>query len=528
MIANLCASIRVEWALPLALSFVFLLSSLSSCSKDARPTPSEPLTPETNATTVRMDGVFDDWNDVATVLDDSGDAPNAELDIGTLQMRSDAQFVHLSIGLNRELNVQRLDGTLELLMDGDANPDTGKPHHGFPGVDLIVRFSPENPDRPEDDNMGVSVASTTYEPSEPSASIHHSAIGFLAAPTYASDRIECRFNRDSSLPDTPPLLRGDSVSFKLVLIGADRSLSDETEVVYHSLPPMASSERSRALAEHLPPKADGSFRLMCWNVLNGSILEKPDLYSRMLAALNPDIVLFEELGEDSAPALESFFADRLSPDGDAWQILFGRGGGPSRCAIASRLPIESVASLEWIPYPERLDRAVKTLGGVVTVGGRCVLVAPMHLKCCGRVDSWEDERRLEEVGLINGAIAEAMASASFDAVVIGGDLNLVGGRRPITLLGAKLDLDQSDLSILDAYHLRGDENTTWASDRERFVPGRLDYLQYSDSAIMAANAFVFDTADLSDSWLASRSLSQASSMAASDHFPVVADFAWRD
>ena len=251
MIANLRAIFRVLVTAPRELSFVFLLGILSSCSKDARPEPSE-LARETNATTMRMDGVFDDWRDVELVFDDSGDAPDAEIDIGTLQMRSDAQFVHLLIGLNRELNVQRLDGTLELLMDGDANPDTGKPVHGFPGVDLIVRFSPEDPDRPEDDNMGVSVVSTTYDPSEPSTSIHHSDIGFLAAPTYASDRIECRFNRDSSLPETPPLLRGDSVSFKLVLIDADRSLSDETGVVSHSLPPMASPERSRS-------RADGSF-----------------------------------------------------------------------------------------------------------------------------------------------------------------------------------------------------------------------------------------------------------------------------
>lgn len=528
MIANLRALFRVLGTMSRELSFVFLLSIFSSCSKDARHEQSEQLGRESSLTTMRMDGVFDDWSDVEVAFDDSGDAPDAELDIGKLQMQSDAQFVHLSIGLNRELNVQRLDGTLELLMDGDANPNTGQPVHGFPGVDLIVRFSPENPERPEDDNMGVSVASTTYDPSESSASIHHSAIGFLAAPTYASDRIECRFNRDSSLPETPPLFRGDSVSFKLVLIDADRSVSDETENVSHPLPTIASPKKSRARAEHLPPKADGSFRLMCWNVLNGSILEKPDLYSKILVALDPDIILFEELGKGSAPALERFFVDRLYPDSGAWQILFGQAGGPSRCAIASRFPIESVPSLEWIPYPERLDRAVKTLGGVVAVGGRRVFVAPMHLKCCGRVDSWEDERRLAEVGLINGAIAEAMASASFDAVVIGGDLNLVGGRRPITVLGAKLDLDQSDLSILDAYHLRGDENTTWASNRERFIPGRLDFLQYSDSAITAANAFVFDTADLSGSWLASRSLSEASSMAASDHLPVVADFVWRD
>ena len=527
MITNPCVRFRVLGTLSRSLVLVFLLGALSNCTKKAGPEQSEHLARKMNAT-MRIDGVFDDWRDVELVFDDSGDAPDAELDIGRFQMQSDAESVHLLIGLNRELNVQRLDGTLELLMDGDGDPDTGKPHHGFPGVDLIVRFSPENPGRPENDNMGVSVESTTYDSSEPSTLIHHSDIGFLTAPTYASDQVECRLNRNATLPETPPLFQGESFSIKLVLLSANRRLADETEVVSQSLPPVASLERPRTVVEQLPPKADGSFRLMCWNVWNGSILKKPDLYAKMLMALNPDIVLFEELKEDSAPALERFLAERLSHIGDTWKILFGKGGGPSRCAIASRLPIEPVASLEWIPYPKRLDRTVKVVGGVVDVGGRRVLVAPIHLKCCGSVDSWEDERRREEVRLINGAIVEAMNATSFDAVVVGGDLNLVGGRQPITLLGAKLDLDQSDLAILDAYHLRGDENATWASNRERFVPGRLDYLQYSDSVITAANAFVFDTADLSDAWLSSCSLTQGSSMEASDHLPVVADFVWRD
>lgn len=188
--------------------------------------------------------------------------------------------------------------------------------------------------------------------------------------------------------------------------------------------------------------------------------------------------------------------------------------------------MEEDSSLRWIPYPERPDRSVRTMGGSVTVGDRRLLVAPVHLKCCGRIDSWEDERRLEEVKLINRAVAEAMTSAGYDGVVIGGDLNLVGGSLPITALGANLDLDQSELTILEAYHLHGEENTTWASNRERFVPGRLDFLLYSDSVLTAANAFVFDTADLSEAWLAGQALSREASMNASDHLPVVADFVW--
>ena len=475
-----------------------------------------------------MDGLFDDWKGDEILLDDSGDARDAELDIGTLHMRSDDQFIHLLIGLNRELNVQRLDGTLELLVNGDGNSDTGIQQHGMPGVDLNVHFSPEDLNKPEADNMGVTVSSTTYAPSDPSDFIHHTDIGFLLAPTYANDRIECRINRKTTLPETPPLFQGQSISIKLVLIDGDRNVSDETDIVSHLLSRVEPPEKSTVFVEHLPPTPADAFRVMTWNVANGSILEKPDLYSKILTLLNPDIFLFEEVKADSAEKLGAFLSDRISKPGDSWQVIFGKGGGPNRCVIASRLPIEPVDSLESIAYPDRPDRSVRTAGGIVTVNGRRVLIAPLHLKCCGRIDSWEDQKRRQEVTLINHAVKEAKNLLEFDAVVMGGDLNLVGGYPPITLLGADLDFDQSGLSILDPYHLQGRTNTTWASSTERFVPGRLDFLLYSDSSLSPALSFVFDTADFSGQWLTGHSLARDASITASDHFPVIADFSWKN
>ena len=147
----------------------------------------------------------------------------------------------------------------------------------------------------------------------------------------------------------------------------------------------------------------------------------------------------------------------------------------------------------------------------------------MHLKCCGRIGSREDETRLLETAAINKSIKQATDSDQFDGIITGGDLNLVGAYTPIERLAVGLDFDQTNLSILSADRLDSRSNATWANPDERFVPGRLDYLLLSRSSLSERKAFVLNTAELSTDERTRYGLQPNDSSEASDHFPIIAD-----
>jgi len=112
--------------------------------------------------------------------------------------------------------------------------------------------------------------------------------------------------------------------------------------------------------------------------------------------------------------------------------------------------------------------------------------------------------------------------------VIGGDMNLVGGRAPLDVIASGTDVDGSDLAIAAPLQLDGRSTVTWSDAGTPFVPGRLDYLLYADGRLELVGTFVLDTAKLAPKWLKAHDLRESDTMEVSDHFPVVLDLAWRE
>jgi len=470
-----------------------------------------------------IDGLFEDWREIAPAADDSGDAPEAEIDLGVVAVQVDRQFVHFMLGFHPELNVQALDGSLQILVDADGQADTGQERHSMPGVDLVAGFTPRTPTP----SLGVGITLPTFSPSDPRGHPHHSEIGFALAPTFAARRIECRIRRRTSASPTPPLFQGQSFSTKWVVTDQDGQITDETEVIHHALPSAPRAVATPPDSIRIPSKPADAMRVMTWNVRFGAILKQRDRSARILRALDPDILLLEEMTEDdSAATLATFLNASVSRQGTVWQVVFGAGGGRLRCAIASQFPVKPVAALASVPYPDWPEGQTRTVGGTVIIGNKRVLVAPIHLRCCGRIGSPEDETRFLQAELLNQSLRKSIAEESVDAVLIGGDLNLVGSYTPIERLGAGLDLDQTDLGILDPHCLARRTNATWADSHSPFAPGRLDYLLVSDSSVRQVQSFVFNSADLSKRELSRHSLVTSDSSEVSDHFPIVADLIW--
>ena len=83
--------------------------------------------------------------------------------------------------------------------------------------------------------------------------------------------------------------------------------------------------------------------------------------------------------------------------------------------------------------------------------------------------------KCSECWAVNGSRSKLRA----DAVLIGGNFNLVGSRDPIdVLLNAGLHVDGSPLADVRALSLDGRTNATWRGiGGGRFTPGRLDATQ---------------------------------------------------
>jgi hypothetical protein len=177
---------------------------------------------------------------------------------------------------------------------------------------------------------------------------------------------------------------------------------------------------------------------------------------------------------------------------------------------------------------ESLDAHVGVVGAQVTLGGRRLLAVALDMQCCGNRDgSPEEARRRLEARLIQAAAGRALRDIQPHAVLVGGDFNLISTRVPLDIVRKGLDVDGSDLEVADALQLDGRTAATWSRPRDRFAPGRLDYVLYSGASLEVVRAFVFDAGDLSPEWLAHHHLDADDSRLSSDHMPVVVDFRWK-
>ena len=465
-----------------------------------------------------IDGRFDDWGEVQPKLIDPVDAAGEAIDLRDISLTSDGRFVHLLVDFGRTVNIQKLDVAVHLVLDVDGNESTGRNAFGLNGADLDIILSPT------DGLGGVALASTA--PNAPSLNPYD--IGFTFGPTYANRRFEFRIERGAKLAGIPSFLASGRMQGKIVCTDPQGDVIDRTAAFGSDLAPLRIAEQTVTAEPPAKSPGAGAIRMMSWNAASGALIRNPEPFVRVLAAINPDVIFLQELTErSSASQLESFLNQRLSSEtSNEWTVIFGEGGGNLRCAVASKLPLELAEPFEVLPYPDWPDRSLRVAGAVITTANRRLLCVSVHFRCCGGIGSQQDFIRILEAETIREELRKLTESGSIDGVIVAGDLNLVGSRRPLDLLTTRLAL--TDLSLIEAepYQLDSLSNATWSDRKQPFVPGRLDYLLFSQRTLAAPSSFVFDTHDLSPPTLRRLGLRTDDTGSASDHFPVVVDVQW--
>lgn len=501
--------------IPRLLSLV-LVVALPALAQGIQATPPHP--------TIRLDGVFTDWDGLASLQirsDDTAVQDPAQPVLQQLWSTCDADFLYLRLQFDTERNLQGLNQLkLELAFDADGNPQTGRAWGRLPGADLILTFSPPHPHAP-DDAPGAGVAAQLL-PDSPLVQFDVYLLDTAFAPTYAAREIEMRVRRHQPLLSHPALFCGDETRAAIRVFENGRLL-DETTPVTLALAPARFPLPKQEPRAGLPVKPESTWRVVSWNSRYAGFIKNPAPFARVLRCLDPDVILFQELTQQvAAEELAAWLNSHLDDSNELpWRAGLHRVPNRQAPAVASRFPMDF--DLRTPPLAE-LKPTPGFSAARVEIQGRSVLFGSIHLPCCGFLDSPRDRTRVAEAEQIAAWLQTLLASAPPAGIVLGGDLNLVGGIRPLQILTSSNDLDGTDLEVSHPLHLDQAWDSTWADPAQPYTPGRLDYVMHSDATLDCVQSFIFDPAVLDPQTLASTGLQPGDVVVASDHFPLVLDF----
>jgi len=471
---------------------------------------------------------------------------------------STADAVYFRFSPGEEASIQANDETTRLVFDLDDSAATGKALQGPPeigtlGVDLEILLSPpvgelapaeaqrlrSNAARYNDPPPEMASGMTVLRHDAPGAVTHlgHADIGFIASPTHASDWFEAKLDRHApALAGTGLATAGDARAVVLMTDPEGDVLRYSDPLTFVLPEPGAGHRLSTA---GIPAQPSNTIRVLSINVLRGKPVTEPAPFARLITAVQPDVILFQEADDLDAERLEAWLSGYVGvlPAKHEWaqgvQSLAGGVGAwdaasmpDTGVAIATPHVIAGVYD-DPVEFSDNgTPRTVRAITALVSTPLGDVLACSTHLKCCGTAGSSEDLRRLGEAGALNdrfAAIADAITAGEgrqIDARVIGGDLNLVGTRGPLDILAGGLSGSGRDLEPADTMILGQDVLYTWRNDRSSFAPGRLDWVLTGDARVV--QSFAFDTRRMDPATLEAAGLEPGDSDA-SDHLPVVVD-----
>jgi endonuclease/exonuclease/phosphatase family metal-dependent hydrolase len=530
----------LEWALPRHRAIVSgMASALLLCSVSLAPTgcastansgastikntastpPPSARTSASSRTSIVLDGDVSDWPTSSAAW-------------------ADQHHLYLRFSVVGEpFTLQSAPETTAILIDLDANPATGwRPEatgelSGL-GVDLEVQSSPIRDGRRSNgaaSRFGMAMFTLTKDGTRTPTDAY--AWDVAIAPTFASAWYEARLSRTPTTPTSglPALgmLGSGPIAGAFVTYDARGGIDAASEAFRIEAPPQCTDGPRRSTLE-VPAKDPRAIRVMSYNVLRSSPETKPEVYARIFAALQPDVVLVQEWENQDNLELEEWFNSNV-PTPTGWQavVLPGTVATGAGVGVVSRFPLTLAAS-QLMLEPDaaaglRQRTQVRFVAAQIDTPVGTMIAGSTHLKSRGSKDSPEDKRRMLEARSIRSAVLAGLANLPGAMVVIAGDMNLVGSRPPLEALREGLDSDGSSLAIASAMVLGDRTFTTWSEAGNEFGPGRLDYVLYSDHAATQRDAFVLDTARLSDGVLEQAGLRRGDSAGASDHMPVVVD-----
>ncbi|MEE9167617.1 MAG: FlgD immunoglobulin-like domain containing protein [Candidatus Neomarinimicrobiota bacterium] len=459
---------------------------------------------------ITVDGLFDDWSEISVAsYDPTGD--NLLEDFAELSITNDNNFLFLNVSFHDGEHLIQDSNEIRLYIDTDNNSETGTPIHGI-GAELEWCFG---------------CRQGFYHTTGGSDTIYQNDLTLRTPPTITSERFEIAIGRNTSVMSLYGIQTVDTVSvlFKESDPNGD-ILPNQTGGIQYVFDTTSVD----------PPDPislwrynEGDIRIVTYNTYRSGLLdeERQPRFERILTALDPDIIAFQEQYEDGT--LDSLMSDWL-PDKPWYSSGLYRG----QLIVLSKYPIlqeDTLISSERI-HAVLLDTEQEL--------GSELLIINNHLNCCTndssrQADADEFVQVMREWRQGDGPFPLADGTPFVHL----GDFNLVGYRQQLKTLrdgdisdeathgGEDFPLDWDGTSLTDLFsrhtHIR--MGYTWRDDASSFSPGKLDYILYTDSVIDSGKHFVLNTLAMDEVDLLSYGLRVEDTQLASDHLPRVMDVA---
>jgi endonuclease/exonuclease/phosphatase family metal-dependent hydrolase len=462
-----------------------------------------------------MDGKFDDWENISNGhVDSIGDGTG--IDFHSFYVTNDENFLYLKFKLTPEIKLQEI--TTEnptLYIDGDNKSNTGLSVNGL-GAELKWNFGTRN---------GSFIKSST-------TSIRYSKIQLRYLPTVTSTEYELAIGRNVKPDNVNSLFTSDTIK---ILFKNEKSNGDlmpySGEVFYYVFD-------NTPVIPYEPidiTRSDSSFlRIMTYNVEFDGLMDvaKQPMYQRILNAIKPDVITFNEFFNTSAEQVKTVMNQiHPLPGGVSWNAIKLDAGN----VTISKFPFKQ----HWVVASGQ--RITASLINLASKYQNDILIINCHLRCCTA-----DDIRQQEADAIIAFLRDAKTEGGFITLpyktpfMISGDLNLVGFSQQLkTLLtgdivntstyGTSGPPDWDSTSLEDLYSYQTDKPTayTWRDDAQSYTPGRLDYMIYSNSSMNVEKSFILQTEVMPSERLSLYGLNLTDTKSASDHFPKIADFTFR-
>lgn len=463
---------------------------------------------------IYIDEDFNDWANVNIAHNDkSQDNGQGDIDFSTLKIFNDENYIYIMIDCGYEFNLND-NNNLALYIDTDLNESTGIKFNGI-GAELKYIFG----------NKEGEVLISGFD-----TVINHSAIGLTCAPTVSSQKFEIAINRYSEISGQN-LFPNNTVKICFA-DGESGDLIPDNGGVEYSFTSGQLIEMPEYSIEKSP---ETDLRILTYNIENDAFVEndKKEYFSRIINALDADIIAFQEFKDSSGSKVETVLEEMTNLSWFVKKIGYD-------LVLASKFQITDYDSIETyqgstftkIHSVYKLDLRPKYESDLILFN--------MHPKCCS--GSSNDLKREQEFDMVMAYFRDSRDNktniniTNETPVCFLGDMNLVGSNiQQLTLLtgdiidnskyGPDFTPDWNGNDLIDLKPFATGRTMTFTSYQEEssYPPGRLDYIVYTGSVLEAVNSFVLFTPGLSDEELQKHNLQKNDALSASDHLPVVAD-----
>jgi len=476
--------------------FVFILITLNLFS-DAR--------------LIKIDGDFSDWQTTPDYSDTVGDIGSGTVDFKDIFIANDENYLYIRFSITNKVDIDR-EGKTILYIDTDNNSSTGESINGI-GADLVWKFASKK---------------GTFYGNNGSETVYWTDLDYLQSSIISTSEYELRFKRDAVINEENVF---SSDTIKIVL--ADKTGDTDNDFAPDSNSIIYTFDNGAVepyVSINIDKENSNYIRVLTFNVAHDyennedAMWEEPQAsaISRILNALEPQIILFQEINthnaDETTTKLEELYP---APSGYSWHTISYYDS--------------KISSL--YPITQEDHFANGNIGGLIDLPAE--YQTDIYLFCCHlKALSGYDETRQKEADTIMQFVRDDIKQnlPNGTPVIIGGDMNFVDGDGPLhTFITGDIydnstygddfspDWDNTDFTEIRILHSHAPVNYTEIPSTSYF-PGKLDYFIYSDAGNLSiAKKFILKTSELPSDVLSNHGLNADDTDVASDHLPVVLD-----